>query len=104
FGYFDAPTNDRVLAILAGLLRPGGRLLLDLFHPGSLRSEGGAQRADGVRIENVVDDGRLRSAITYANGAMEVMDFELFTPEALVARSSRAGFEVVDQCCWWDES
>src|SRR5690349_3597199 len=38
FGYFDSATNNRILADIAGLLRPGGRLLLDLYHPGFARA------------------------------------------------------------------
>jgi SAM-dependent methyltransferase len=33
FGYFDAATNDSVLAGFARALRPGGRLLVDLQNP-----------------------------------------------------------------------
>jgi SAM-dependent methyltransferase len=108
FGHFDPPTNDQVLADLAATLRPGGRLLLDLFHPASLMAEGGqpvqSPRADGVLITNVVEDGRLRSNILYPDGTAETMDFELFTPQALVHRAGRAGFAVLEQCCWWDEA
>jgi hypothetical protein len=97
-----------MLADLAAMLRPGGRLLLDLFHPTSLMSEGGqpvqSPRADGVLITNIVEGGRLRSTILYPDGTTETMDFELFTPEALVQRAGPAGFAVLEQCCWWDEA
>lgn len=32
FGHFDADTNIAALAEMARVLRPGGRLLLDLYH------------------------------------------------------------------------
>lgn len=107
FGYFDSATNDRVLSDIAWLLRPHGRLLLDLFHPGYFAVEGDARalsvRGDGARIANTVAGGRLRSTIEYADGAREVMDCELFSPVTLVERAALAGFEVLEQCCWWDE-
>jgi D-alanine-D-alanine ligase len=107
FGYFDSGTNDRVLAHMAGLLRPGGRLLIDLFHPDHLAATAGAtieaRGSPGVRISNVVRDGRLESTIRYPEGAAEVMDFELYSPEALQRRAERAGFSLVEQCCWWEE-
>jgi SAM-dependent methyltransferase len=108
FGHFDATTNDRVLSDIAARLRTAGRLLVDLFHPEALRAEQGmptrAARAEGVVITNVVQQGRLESRIVYPDGAAETMDFELFTPEALVDRADAAGFTVVEQCCWWDET
>ena len=108
FGHFDAKTNDRVLADIAATLRPGGRLLLDLFHPEALIAERGvpirSPRADGVVITNVVARGRLESRIQYPDGASETMDFEVFTPEGLIHRADRAGFIVMEQCCWWDET
>jgi SAM-dependent methyltransferase len=107
FGYFDPRTNDKVLADIATLLRPGGRLLLDLFHPEHFVTEQSAPtpsaRADGVTITNLVQHGRLHSTITYSDGARETMDFELFSPDALVERAAVAGFVVLEQCCWWDE-
>ena len=108
FGHFDPATNDRILADIAAKLRPGGRLLLDLFHPAAI-SAGHAQpvrppRADGAIVTDRVGNGRLRSTIAYPDGATETMDFELFTPEVLVERAKRAGFSVLEQCCWWDEA
>jgi SAM-dependent methyltransferase len=108
FGHFDPTTNDRILADIATLLRPGGRLLLDLFHPEPLIAERGAPvrspRAEGVVITNLVKSGRLESRIQYPDGAPETMSFELFTPAALIERAGRAGFTVIEQCCWWDEA
>ncbi len=41
FGYCDPTTNDDVLAAIAERLRPGGRLLLDLYHPRFVRAHAG---------------------------------------------------------------
>lgn len=107
FGYFDPATNDQVLSDIASLLRPEGRLLLDLFHPEHFVAEQGAPtpaaRVDGVTITNLVREGRLHSTIEYSDGTREVMDFELFSPAALIERAALAGFEVLEQCCWCDE-
>src|SRR5262249_4842767 len=67
FGWFDPATNDRVLADLAARLRPGGRLLLDVYHPGFVRAHVGSttspRAAECRSITNVVRDGRLISTI-----------------------------------------
>jgi SAM-dependent methyltransferase len=106
FGYFDATTNDQVLADIAGLLRPGGRLLLDVYHPGFVRRNVGIQtvvRAQECRsIVNVVNRGRLSSTIRYVDGSAETIDFELFEPDVLAYRADNCGFTLVEACCWWN--
>jgi SAM-dependent methyltransferase len=106
FGYFDAATNDRVLGDIAGLLRPGGRLLLDLYHPGFMETQTGRQLAAraSASIENRVADGRLISTITYADGAQETMDFELLDPDDLAERAGRQALVLVEACSWWDSA
>jgi SAM-dependent methyltransferase len=106
FGYFDPAGNDDVLRAVHDLLRPGGRLLLDLFHPGYFAERQG--RATSVRdprctaITNTVTGARLTSTIEYADGTEEAMDWELFTPDALAARAAGVGFVEDERCTWWD--
>jgi SAM-dependent methyltransferase len=106
FGWFDAATNDRVLADLAARLRPGGRLLLDVYHPGYVRAHAGtatSTRATECRsITNEVRGDRLVSTIAYRDGSTDTMDFELLDPGDLAARAGRYGFALVEACAWWD--
>jgi SAM-dependent methyltransferase len=106
FGYFDAAANDQVLADIAGRLRPGGRLLLDIYHPGFVRANAGTQTnvraADCRSIANIVTDNRLVSTITYLDGSIETMDFELLEPGDLAVRAAACGFRVIEACSWWD--
>lgn len=106
FGYFSAAENDAVLRSIAQLLRPGGRLLLDVFHPGYFRKHQGVRAnppAGVLRIEDRLEaDGRLRSHITYQDGSEDLMDFEIFSPEELTDRASRQGLAVREACCWWN--
>jgi len=107
FGYFDSDANDAVLRELAGLLRPGGRLLLDVYHPGWVLANCGrttTTRSEACSaITNEVEEGRLRSVIEYSDGTVEVMDFELLAPDDLTRRAHTAGFDVLEACCWWEE-
>ena len=106
FGYFDPATNDQVLADIHSLLRPGGRLLLDLFHRSYFERHQGrispTRDPRCVAITNSMDGSRLRSRIDYANGFDETMEFELFTPDEIGARASPLGLELIEACCWWD--
>jgi len=108
FGYFDPATNDQVLRDVAGLLRQGGRLLLDLYHPGFVEAHAGTQttvRAPDCRsITNVVESGRLISTIEYEDGSRESMEFELLDPDDLATRASRHGLSAIQACSWWDAS
>lgn len=106
FGYFDKATNDRVLGDIASRLRSGGRLLLDVYHPGYVRANAGsttAVRASDCRsITNLVVGSRLLSTIEYVDGDTETMDFELFEPDELASRAAAHGFVLLEACSWWD--
>lgn len=108
FGFFDSSGNDQVLADIAQLLRPGGRLLLDLFHPGFFAAHQG--RTTSVRdsrclaITNTLDACRLTSTIEYADGTQESMDWELFTPDEISARAAPFGFREIETSAWWNQA
>lgn len=108
FGYFSPSENDQVLAELASLLRRGGRLLLDVFHPRYFQqNQGRTTRVRDTRctaITNRMEGARLTSTIEYADGREDAMNWELFAPDELADRASGAGFEEVERCIWWDNS
>ena len=107
FGYFDSAGNDDVLGQIAALLRPGGRLALDIYHPGYFARHQGRRtdaRTGVVAITDKVRGSRLCSTIEYSDGTFEQMDFELFNPEELARRAMHFGFASIGTCCWWDAS
>ena len=107
FGYFAPNENDRVLTAIFSVLRPGGRLLLDVFHPEYFRRRQGARSTlpSGVRaIEDRFEGDRLHSEITYKDGSIDSMDFEIFAPDELASRARGAGFQLLEGCCWWDSA
>jgi len=92
FGHFEPATNRDVLERLAGALRKGGRMVLDLWNAGFFASHQGERDfylPDAViRETKKVEDGRLFVHLTYPNGEEEDFAWELFTPtkmELLIA-------------------
>jgi SAM-dependent methyltransferase len=106
FGYFGPADNDGVLADIAALLRPGGRLLLDLFHPGFFAAcQGPTTHVRDARcraITNTLNSRRLTSRIAYVDGTQETMSWELFTPDEIADRAESFGFREIERCTWWD--
>jgi SAM-dependent methyltransferase len=111
FGYFDAPTNDAVLSAFARALRPGGRLLLDIYNPARLRrliDLAGGQTAVAVERGNdlIVDrisiddeEGRGRTErFLVRDGRVRKLEFsiELVDAEVLRERLLAAGFTEVE--------
>lgn len=107
FGYFGPAENDRVLRSVSNRLRPGGRLLLDVYHPAYFHRRQG--RTTDVRdprceaITNSLDGLRMTSTIEYSDGTTESMEWELFQPDDLVDRAARAGMAELERCSWWEE-
>jgi SAM-dependent methyltransferase/RimJ/RimL family protein N-acetyltransferase len=111
FGYFDPPTNDRVLASFAQALRPGGRLLLELHNPWRLQrliaAAGGSSayvvdRDGDMMADRVTYDPETRLSRTerfaIRGGHLRRLEFTLEQVPApdLVNRLRRAGFASVE--------
>jgi SAM-dependent methyltransferase len=103
FGYFDDATNAAVLQGMAACLRPGGRLILDLYHRGFFAARSGERRfeRDGVAI---VSRSRLvgeRLTVELAYAASELGDrfeWRLYTPDEIVELADAAGLRATLAC------
>ncbi|MFA5890031.1 MAG: class I SAM-dependent methyltransferase [Actinomycetota bacterium] len=105
FGYFSRAGNDSVLQNIARVLRPGGRLLIDVVHPDFYRARIGEQhdaRAGVKSLSTTFDGDRMFSRIVYEDASEEGFDFETFHPDGLTDRAAAAGFDVVEACWWWE--
>jgi SAM-dependent methyltransferase len=111
FGYFDPATNDAVLAAFARAVRPGGRLLLDVYNPSRLRrlvELAGGQTAiavdrgndlivDRISIDDEQGRGHTERFLVRA-GRVRKLEFsiELVDAETLTERLRAAGFADVE--------
>lgn len=101
---FGSRADDRdVLGGLARVLRPGGRLLLDLYHPDWLRAnvQNGAVDARGATIDRWLEDGRSCHAIRYADGSVDRIAFNVYDPDEIDRLLRAAGFRVNELLVWW---
>jgi SAM-dependent methyltransferase len=110
FGYFDAATNDSVLAGFARALLPGGRLALELHNPGRLTrlleltrgtSATVVERDGDLLVDRVTYDQAERRSHTerfiVRGGQVRKLEFSLEQVPApqLVERLHSAGFREV---------
>jgi SAM-dependent methyltransferase len=114
FGHFDDATNLAVLAEVARVLRPGGRVIFDLYH----RLYYERMRRDrvmdhnGMRIveQRSMHRDRLRVALRYEDASHEgrligtdEFDWRLYTPRELIAEGHRVGLLAKLTCSGFDE-
>lgn len=107
FGYFDAATNADILGQINRKLRPGGRLVLDIYHRGFFeRNEGTrrferddrtiseTKRMDGDRLTVTLDYGPDLPPDRYA--------WQLFSPDAITDLARQHGFALLLACAGFD--
>ena len=109
FGYFNSDTNAAVLRDIAGLLRPGGRLVLDVYHRGFFERHDGERtlEVDGrsVTERRRLEGERLMVRLSYDDaGADDEFTWQLFMPDELIALASSTGLSAVIACSGFDEA
>ena len=98
FGYFDEEENSRVLASLVGRLRPGGRLVFDLYNREFFERIGDGVRelAAGVVERSTVRGNRRRVELEYAGSRdPDVFEWQLYSHDDLVAVGTGLGLRPV---------
>ena len=108
FGWSSDDGNRAVLASMARRLRPGGRLLLDVYNRDGLPSL--AARDLEVRHDREVltrrslADDRFRVAISYdGSGVRDEFEWQVFTPTELIKAAAGCELAPVLTCAWFDD-
>jgi SAM-dependent methyltransferase len=109
FGYFDAATNENILRQMGDLLRPDGRLILDIYHPGYFASHQGERTAErngrDITIAERLEGNHLSVGIDYGPDAPpDRMEWELYTPAAIQTLAARHGLQAILACTNCDET
>ncbi len=110
FGFFDEQTNAAVLGSMAGLLNPGGRIILDIYNRDFFQIHQGTrtfETAGGVRVSETKElaGRRLRVRLDYADTAqVDQFDWEVFTPAELNDVAGSIGLRSMLACSGFDEA
>jgi SAM-dependent methyltransferase len=109
FGYGSAEQNRELLSRFRTALRPGGRLLLDVYNKDAAEllpdSEERERAGRTVFTSRSWSQGRMRVELTYSGvPGVDVHEWEIFSPSELERIAVRAGFEARLCCAWFDET
>jgi SAM-dependent methyltransferase len=105
-GFATREDDADTLAGLHRVLSERGRLLLDLFHPHWLEHNDRAGHRDprGATIDRWVRNGRCYHEIRYADGSVDDIQFNVYTPDEMTSLLRRTGFQVAHAFAWWDST
>ncbi len=109
FGYFDEDTNREVLAKMAEVVVPSGRIILDLYNRKYFQAVGsntGGQHWTAGRWDysdlTRYRDGRLVVQIQFATGDVDTFDWQLYSPQEMKALGESVGLRELITCAELD--
>ncbi|HEX6133361.1 MAG TPA: class I SAM-dependent methyltransferase [Longimicrobiales bacterium] len=108
FGYFAPDENVELLRRVGRVLRPGGRLVVDVYNRDWFVTRQGERRIEraGIRViehKRVAGD-RLTVELHYeGHAAADRFSWQVFTPPDLVDVLARAGLRTITACSGFDE-
>jgi len=85
-------------------LRTRGRLVLDVYDPAFFESRQGTRENRGVRDTKIVRESRLHTVLDYGDGDRDLLEWQLYTPEELIAESAACGLRSLLECADFDEA
>jgi SAM-dependent methyltransferase len=102
-GFVGRDADLGTLRGLASVLRPGGRVVLDLYHPDWLaRHERSGERDErGASVRRWLRGGRLFPEIRYDGGRVDDIQFEVYRPDEMRALCASAGLRVESVLVAW---
>lgn len=107
FGYGDSDQNRALLRDMRALLRPGGRVLLDVYNADAVADlpsdETEIRHGRRIRTKRAREGRRLRVELEYSGSAeRDVHDWEIYSPSDVDEMADSAGLDVVLRCSWFD--
>ena len=109
FGYGDTAQNREWLGSMRQMLRPRGRVLLDIYNADAvvaLPAQATEQRAGRtIHTRRRIQDRRLYVELEYSDAAgIDKHEWEIFTPDKIERLAAEAELDVLLSCAWFDEA
>jgi SAM-dependent methyltransferase len=109
FGFFDAAGNADILRQASRKLRPGGRLVLDIYHRGFFERNQGTRHyeREGRAISETkrMDGDRLTVMLDYGPDLPpDIYEWQLFSPDAIADLARQCGFTLLLACAGFDQA
>ena len=109
FGYFDAAGNADILRQISQKLRPGGRLVLDIYQRGFFERNQGTRhfKRQGRAISETkrMDGDRLTVTLDYGPDLpQDIYAWQLFSPDEIATLARQHGFELLLACAGFDQA
>lgn len=104
-GFVGERADVETLIGVVAALRPGGKVLLDLYNPEWLERNQQSRQPDRggpVSVRRWVRGGRCFHEIRYAGGRVDDIQFNIYTPDAMRALAHQAGLVPVVDMVWWN--
>jgi SAM-dependent methyltransferase len=107
FGYGSSEQNVGLLADMRALLRPGGRLLMDIYNAEAAallpNQERGERAGRSVQTTRTWLGSRLRVELEYSDTQLrDVHEWEMYSPDQFAKVAESVGLDVVRCCAWFD--
>ncbi len=109
FGFGDATETRALLSSMGDCVRPGGRILLDVYNADGIEQlpvESVDERGDRtVSTLRSVEAGKFRVEIRYSDSSdIDIMEWSVYTPTELEQMAAAVGLTSVLACVWFDEA
>jgi SAM-dependent methyltransferase len=101
---FATPEGDQEMFLgVHQILRPGGRLMLDLYHPEWLATHElhGVVDPRGATVDRWLAGGRSCHVFRYPDGSTEDISFQVYHPDEMEKLLKKAGLRVDGRLVWW---
>jgi SAM-dependent methyltransferase len=107
FGYYSPAENNSILSAISQILRPGGRLVLDIYnkvffdlHQGTVESIKNGERIVETKS---IRGHRLTIDLLYTSSHLDRFDWEIFTEDEICERLAGMGMNRVLSCTGYSE-
>jgi SAM-dependent methyltransferase len=105
-GFGGRDGDLETLTGVASALRPGGRVVFDLYHPDWLRQNERAGEPDrgAISVRRWMRGNRCCHEIRYESGRVDDIQFDVYDPDQIRALCLQSGLEPMTEMVWWDSA